>query len=50
LNQIASEDADILQAVMDVMETDSLLESEAPVELVPRGNSVILDMDPHTNG
>lgn len=50
LNQIASEDADILQAVMDVMETDSLLESEAPVELVPRGNSVILDMEPHTDG
>jgi regulator of protease activity HflC (stomatin/prohibitin superfamily) len=35
LNEIAREDEEILDAVLGVMEVEKLLESEAPVELVP---------------
>ena len=37
LNQIAKGDPEVLEAVLDVMETEGLLESEAPVELIPKG-------------
>lgn len=45
LNAIASQDPEILQAVMEVMETDQILESNAPVELVPAGAHILLQLD-----
>ncbi len=44
LNAIASKDPEILQAVMEVMETDKLLESNAPIELVPAGANVLVQL------
>lgn len=44
LNKIAKEDPEILQAVMDVMETDKLLASEATVEVLPRGSNVLIQL------
>jgi regulator of protease activity HflC (stomatin/prohibitin superfamily) len=44
LNAIAGADPEILQAVMEVMETDQILESNAPVELVPAGTNVLLQL------
>ena len=44
LNEIAAQDPEILEAVMDVMETDKLLESNSPVELVPRGANVLVQL------
>ena len=45
LNEIAKQDKEILQAVMDVMETDRLLQSDASVELLPTGSNVMLQLD-----
>ncbi|MFW6171249.1 MAG: SPFH domain-containing protein [Planctomycetota bacterium] len=44
LNEIADRDSAILEAVMDVMETDGLLESKAPVELLPAGTNVLVQL------
>ncbi len=44
LNQIAGQDAEILQAVMDVMETEKLLASGAAVDLLPSGANVLLQL------
>ena len=44
LNEIAGKDPEILQAVMEVMETEKLLESDAAVELVPAGTSVLVQL------
>lgn len=44
LNEIAGKDPEVLQAVMDVMETDKLLESGAPVELVPAGANMLVQL------
>ena len=44
LNQIAGQDPEILQAVMDVMETEELLASEASVDLLPSGANVLLQL------
>ncbi len=44
LNKIAGEDQEILDAVMDVMETDNLLQSNAPVEILPNGVSVLAQL------
>lgn len=45
LNGIAAEDPEILEAVMDVMETEQLLNSNAPVEVVPgRGAGVLVQL------
>lgn len=44
LNDIAARDSEILEAVMDVMETDGLLESKAPVELLPAGTNVLVQL------
>ncbi len=44
LNAIAGEDPEILQAVMEVMETDKLLESNAPVDLLPAGANVLVQL------
>jgi CRP-like cAMP-binding protein len=37
LNQISAHDPEILEAVIDVMETEKLLDTKARVEIVPRG-------------
>jgi regulator of protease activity HflC (stomatin/prohibitin superfamily) len=44
LNEIRRRDPDILEAVIDVMETERLLKSRATVEVVPKGSSVMLQM------
>jgi regulator of protease activity HflC (stomatin/prohibitin superfamily) len=41
LNRIANQDPEILEAVLDVMETENLLKSDAQVDLVPENLSVI---------
>jgi regulator of protease activity HflC (stomatin/prohibitin superfamily) len=41
LNAIASQDPEVLQAVLDVMETENLLQSNATVDLVPSNLSLI---------
>ncbi len=45
LNEIAREDPEILEAVLEVMETEKLLASPASVQLVPPDSRVILDLD-----
>lgn len=42
LNAIAAEDSEILEAVMDVMETEQLLSSNAPLEIIPASGANIL--------
>ncbi len=44
LNEIAARDPEILRAVLEVMETDRLLESAAPVEFVPAAANVLLQV------
>lgn len=44
LNEIAREDAEVLEAVMDVMETEQLLQSHASVEVVPSSANVMLEL------
>jgi regulator of protease activity HflC (stomatin/prohibitin superfamily) len=44
LNEIAREDPEILEAVMEVMETENLLASGASVDVVPSGVSVMLEL------
>ncbi len=46
LNQIAGKDSEILQAVMEVMETEKLLASDASVDLLPTGANVLLQLGP----
>jgi regulator of protease activity HflC (stomatin/prohibitin superfamily) len=46
LNEIASKDVEILNAVIEVMEADKLLASGATVELLPQGASVIIQLGP----
>ncbi|WFB35610.1 SPFH/Band 7/PHB domain protein [Kiritimatiellota bacterium B12222] len=41
LNQIAQKDAEVMQAVLEVMETERLLKSKAEVDLVPEGISIM---------
>jgi len=49
LNTIAAEDPEILEAVMDVMETEKLLSSNAPLDIVPsRGANVLLQLGSET--
>jgi hypothetical protein len=44
LNEIAREDPEILETVMQVMETEKLLESNCAVDVVPRESSVFLQL------
>lgn len=45
LNTIAAEDPEILEAVLEVMETEQLLSSNAPLELIPsNGANVLLQL------
>jgi regulator of protease activity HflC (stomatin/prohibitin superfamily) len=44
LNEIASDDEEILQCVMEVMETEQLLSSNASIELIPSNANVMLQL------
>jgi regulator of protease activity HflC (stomatin/prohibitin superfamily) len=44
LNEIRKADPEILDAVLDVMETEGLLDSGAPVDVVPQAANVLLQM------
>lgn len=44
LNQIAQSDPGILQAVMEVMEVEKLLKSDAEVDILPEGASYLVQM------
>ena len=44
LNDVAVQDPEILQAVMEVIETQQLLASQASVELLPRGANVLVQL------
>jgi regulator of protease activity HflC (stomatin/prohibitin superfamily) len=48
LNRIAKQDPEVLQAVMDVMETEKILKSNAEVDLVPANLSVIASLGGET--
>lgn len=45
LNTIAKRDAEVLEAVLEVMETENLLKSDASVDLVPEGMNLIASLD-----
>jgi hypothetical protein len=42
LNEIAGEDPRILSAVLEVMETENLLDSDSRIDLVPEGIQLIV--------
>lgn len=44
LNEIASQDPEILRSVMEVMETEKLLAAEAPVDVLPDGSNVFVQL------
>lgn len=44
LNEIAREDRELLDSVLDVMEANQLLESEASLEIVPKGANIMLEL------
>jgi regulator of protease activity HflC (stomatin/prohibitin superfamily) len=44
LNQIAKQDAEILETVMDVMETEQLLSSAAPIDVLPNSANVLVQL------
>ena len=44
LNAIGKEDPEILEAVIDVMETEKLLESGATVDVLPKGANVLVEL------
>jgi len=45
LNSVGQQDPAVLEAVLTVMETDQLLKSDAPVELVPDGASMMVTLE-----
>ena len=49
LNRIAQQDPEILTAVLDVMEAEELLQSGAPVDVMPTGSTFIVQLGDTTN-
>jgi len=49
LNRIAQQDPEILTAVLDVMEAEKLLQSGAPVDVMPTGSTFIVQLGDTTN-
>jgi hypothetical protein len=45
LNEIGSQDPDVLDAVLQVMEIDHLLKSGAALDVLPRGASLIVSLE-----
>ncbi len=50
LNEIRRGDPEILESVLDVMETEKLLASEARVDFIPQGASVLLQVGEERTG
>jgi hypothetical protein len=50
LNEIAGRDPEILDAVLDVMEAQELLESGAEIDVLPMGASFIVQLDGRSGG
>ena len=50
LNKIGQQDPEILEAVMDVMETERLLKSSATVEVIPPSANVIVELAGDSGG
>ena len=51
LNEIAAKDAEILDTVLDVMEVDKLIESGAPIDILPSGANLQIQLsDPAPRG
>jgi hypothetical protein len=50
LNSIAKKDPEVLESVLTVMETEKLLESGAPVEGIPEGTSVLVQLESEASG
>ena len=44
LNDIGTGDQEVLQSVIEVMETEQLIDSNASIELVPSGSNVLIQM------
>ena len=44
LNAIAQQDPEILDAVLDVMETDQLIQSGAAVEVLPVNSEILVQL------
>ncbi len=44
LNEIAKADAEILDAVIEVMETENLLESDAELDVLPEGTQILVQL------
>ena len=49
LNEIATDSTDILDAVLEVMEVDQLLQSNASVELIPTSANIMINMQSGTH-
>ena len=48
LNAIGRQDAEILDAVIEVMETEQLLDSPARVDILPAGASMLVQLGDKT--
>jgi hypothetical protein len=49
LNEIGRQDSEILQAVLDVMETEQLLASHASVDVMPTGANLLVELGQSRN-
>lgn len=50
LNEIARQDSEILEAVLQVMETEKLLASRAPVDVLPQGANLLVQLGSEGRG
>ncbi len=50
LNDIARQDPEILQSVLDVMEVENLVASGAEIEVVPENTQILLQLNGETRG
>jgi hypothetical protein len=50
LNDIARQDPEILQSVLDVMEVENLVASGAEIEVVPENSQILLQLNGETKG
>ena len=48
LNEIARQDPEILETVLEVMEVDNLLASDATIDILPPGGNVLVQLGEHT--
>jgi len=50
LNEIAKQDPEVLEALMETLETEQLLASPAQIEVVPRETNVMIELSSSANG